>query len=422
LKVAFLTTRLSEIRGGGILLCNYAKALARHSRIDAVVYSIERPQADQTKLREVLDKDTMAKVRLIELPRSEKRENRFFRTMRFLESLAWDVKDVGLRDATYLWKLRRGEGKYLPSLTFFRNLLREHFEGYDVLHMGAWNTLYTFAASKMKSRLTYKTILHSIYHEAPSGTKGWQACRKILSNMDAITASTPWEERFFREHGLSKVYYVGESVDIEYIRTKTIKMPSEGDIFTVIFIGARDYGKGYYHALLAVNELAGKVGYSNIRMIVIGRGNLAVAPFTLRDKVLKAYATLKRHGCLEDHNFVSEDEKLRQIKSAHVVLLPSKAETIPLATLEAWALKKPSILGDIPTVRSVVGREGDGAVFVNFGDVFAMVQKLEEFYTHRDLLDSVGSKGHDTLLKTGSFKSVSARLVSAYEKVLTTAD
>ena len=236
--------------------------------------------------------------------------------------------------------------------------------------------------------------------------------------MDAVTTSTPWEEKLFKEQGLSEVYYVGEGVDVERIEEETAKMQSEENVFTIIFIGAKDYGKGYYHTLLAVNELAKKVGYNKIRMIVIGRGNMIGAPSSLRDEVAEAYASLRKHESVEDYVFLSEREKLRHLKRAHVVLLPSKAETIPLVTLEGWALKKPSILGDIPTVRSFLEQDGGGAVLVDFADVQGIAQNLESFYANRDLLNAIGSRGHAILLKIGTLKYVSNRLASVYERIL----
>jgi glycosyltransferase involved in cell wall biosynthesis len=305
-------------------------------------------------------------------------------------------------------------------LAYFRDLLLEHFGDYDIVHMGAWYGLYSFAASKLKGVLDFRTVVHSIYHDASFGIMGWKTCREILSRVDAVTTSTAWEEKTFKDSGLLNVYFVGEGVDIDSIERETSRMPVEEKTFTVIFVGAKDYGKGYYHALLAVNKLAEKIGYGNVLMITIGRGNLLGVPLNLQKKALEAYNMLKQHGCIEDYVFVSEREKFRHLKRSHVVLLPSKAETIPLVTLEAWALKKSSILCGLPTVRSVIGRDGNGAVLVNYGDINGMVQKLEDFYKNRNLLSSVGLRGHDILMKYGSLKSVSARLLSVYERLLET--
>jgi glycosyltransferase involved in cell wall biosynthesis len=417
LNIAFLTARLSEVRGGGILLCNYAKALGRYSHVDATVYSIEKPQTDYSKLRDVFDEEVMAKIKFLELPQEEKMENKLFRGLRFFESILLDVGETGIRDVMHLGVLRRGRYKYQPKLAYFRDLLLEHFGDYDIVHMGAWYGLYTFAASKLKDRLTFKTVAHSIYHEAPFGVMGWKTCKDILSKMNAVTTSTPWEEKSFKDHGLSNVYLVGEGVDIEYIEKETARVQAEEDVFTTIYIGVKDFGKGYYHALLAINGFAKKVGYSNVRMITIGRGDLQAVPLSLRREVFEAYRELKRHNCIEDYEFVSEREKLRHLKRAHVVLLPSKAETIPLVTLEAWALKKPSILCNISTVKSVIGQDGNGAVLVDYGDVNGVIQRLESFYNNFDLLSYTGLRGHDILMEYGSLRTVSSRLLSVYEKI-----
>lgn len=372
MKVAFLTSRLSEVRGGGVLLCNYVKSLSRYTSVDATVYSVERPGTDYSKLKHVFDGEIMAKIKFLELPQEEEMENKLFRGVKFLKNILLDVGEVGISNIMHLALLRQGKNKYQPKLSLFKDLFLEHFRNYDIVHMGAWHGFYTFVASKLKGMLDSRTVVHSIYYDASLGIIGWNTCREILSKMDAVTTSTLWEEKIFRDGGLLNVYFIGECVDIDYIEREA-SQASEERTFTVIFVGAKDYGKGYHHALLAVNEFAKKVGYNNVRMICIGRGGLSGAPHGLQKCAFEAYSMLRQHGCIEDYTIVSECEKLRHIKRAHVVLLPSKAETIPLVTLESWALKNPSILCDIPTVKSVIGMDGNGVVLVNYGDIKGIV-------------------------------------------------
>jgi glycosyltransferase involved in cell wall biosynthesis len=383
-----------------------------------MVYSIEKPQTDYSELRDVLDEEVIARIKFLELPQEEKMENKLFRGLRFFESILFDVREAGIKNSMHLGVLRRGRYKYQPKLAYFRDLLLEHFGDYDIVHMGAWYGLYTYAASKLKGVLDFRAVVHSIYHDASFGVIGWKTCREILSRVDAVTTSTAWEEKTFKDSGLLNVYFVGEGVDIVSIERETSGMPVEEKTFTVIFVGAKNHGKGYYHALLAMNKFAKNVGYNNVRMICIGRGSLLGVPSSLQKNVFEAYRELKWHGCLEDYTFASEREKLRHLKRAHLVLLPSKAETIPLVTLEGWALGKPSILCSLPTVKSVIGQSGNGAMLVDYGDVNGMVRKLEDFYKKPDLLSSVSLRGRNILMEYGSLKAVSARLLGVYEKIL----
>lgn len=45
-KIAFLTAGPSEVRGGGILLYNYDKALLRYPNLDVKLYSLEMSDAN----------------------------------------------------------------------------------------------------------------------------------------------------------------------------------------------------------------------------------------------------------------------------------------------------------------------------------------------------------------------------------------
>jgi glycosyltransferase involved in cell wall biosynthesis len=383
-----------------------------------MLYSIEKPQTDYSKLKDFFDEKLMTRIRFLEVPQGEEAKNKLFKVIGFLKSVLFDIGEAGIRDIMHLGVLRNRH-KYEPAITYFKNFLLERFADYDVVHMGAWHALYTYAASKLKNILNFKTCVHSFYHGASSGIMELNTCVEVLSKVNAVTTSTIWEKEYFERLGVPNVYFIGECVDIERIENETAKMPKEENEFTVIYIGAKNHEKGYFHALLAMNEFAKKVGYKNVQMICIGRGSLFEAPSSLRKNVLEAYHTLKRHGTLEDYMFVSEAEKLWHLKRAHVVLLPSKVETIPLVTLEAWVLKKPSILCNIPTVKSVIRQDGNGAALINFGDINGTVKTLEKFYKNRDSLSSVGIKGHDVLMQYGTPKKVSTRLLHVYEKALT---
>jgi glycosyltransferase involved in cell wall biosynthesis len=279
--------------------------------------------------------------------------------------------------------------------------------------MGAWSTLYAFEAANLKGKLPYKTVVHSIYHIMPKEMLKWETCLGILSRVDAVTTSTPWEQNAFKSCGLSRVFFIGEGVDVDHIRAKQLDH-SAGDKFTITFLGPRSYHKGYYHGVLAVNNLCRRVGYHNVQMVVIGREIIEPVPLNLKRKALNAYKDLKQHGCIDEHSFVSEEEKIKYLCKTDVVLLPSIAETIPLVALEAWALEKPSLLCDIPTVRSVIGQEGNGALLVKFGDVAEIQKKLEVLYENKNLLASVGLRGYQILMNFGSLKNISERLIRTY--------
>ncbi|MEM3823896.1 MAG: hypothetical protein QXH87_03095, partial [Candidatus Bathyarchaeia archaeon] len=248
MKVAFLTAGLSEVRGGGILLCNYAKALSRYSSVDVTLYSIEKPQTDYSKLKDFFDEKLMTKIRFLEMPQGEEEENKLFKVLRWLKGVFLDMGEAGIGDVMLLGVLRNRH-KYEPAITFFKNFLLEHFADYDIVHMGAWHALYTYAASKMGDILNFKTCVHSLYHSASSRLMELKTCVKIFSKLNAVTTSTIWEKEFFEKFGLQNVFFTGESVDIKYIENETAKMSTEEDVFTVTYIGAKNHEKVYFHTL-----------------------------------------------------------------------------------------------------------------------------------------------------------------------------
>lgn len=97
----------------------------------------------------------------------------------------------------------------------------------EEIHKKAILFYYPQFKDKIFTPKEFAGVAHSIYHDVPLGITKWRTCTQILSRMDAVTTSTAWKEKIFKDSGLSNVYFVGESVDIDYIEWKASHVPVE---------------------------------------------------------------------------------------------------------------------------------------------------------------------------------------------------
>ena len=94
---------------------------------------------------------------------------------------------------------------------------------------------------------------------------------------------------------------------------------------------------------------------------------------------------------------LSEQERADALGDCDIFASPSAAESFGITTLEAWALRKPVLVGDAPSQRSVVD-EGVNGLIVRYRDSGALVAALERLGDAR-LRRSLGEAGHAKLLE-----------------------
>jgi glycosyltransferase involved in cell wall biosynthesis len=93
---------------------------------------------------------------------------------------------------------------------------------------------------------------------------------------------------------------------------------------------------------------------------------------------------------------LDEQEKADVLGDSDVFASPSYAEAFGITTLEAWALRKPVVVGDAPSQRSIV-EDGRNGLIVPYGDEAALLATLERLWDE-DLRRALGQSGFERLL------------------------
>jgi glycosyltransferase involved in cell wall biosynthesis len=80
------------------------------------------------------------------------------------------------------------------------------------------------------------------------------------------------------------------------------------------------------------------------------------------------------------------------LAACDVVVHPSRAESFGLVTIEAWAARRPIVVGDIPAVRSLVGSV-PAALLVDPGDDEELARTLIELLADLERCQELGAVG-----------------------------
>lgn len=456
MKVAMLTAGLSKVRGGAVLLYNFARSLCLYHNIATHVFSLETDRVEPNKLLSILPPcPDQLKLEFVNVSVDNPFAPFWNRSFSYIKHTVGDVIEytgtagwnaMKPKALTSILSLR-GTHKFGPPSSEITRLLYSLNGSFDIIYMGGWHAAYCTAVPFLRKHLISAYITHAlssayIMHallgpkigmiEKPFsrkvrslGSKSLltSTCVFLLPHFDAVAVSTPYEYSYLRSMGLSNVYFVGEGIDLDFIKTNQEKYSQAAEAMRndhvkyILYLGARTYEKGYYHALAALKKVANKMGVNNIRFIVIGRKEKrSRAPQNLLREALEAYRWLKQSGVIVEYNYCSELEKYAIISLSDILLLPSMAETIPLATLEAWALKKPYIGAYLPTIASIVEHDGDGGYLVDRNDIESITETILRLLTNRKEAELVGKRGYEKVVTTYNLHSVAERLIHLYKR------
>jgi len=102
---------------------------------------------------------------------------------------------------------------------------------------------------------------------------------------------------------------------------------------------------------------------------------------------------------------------------AHIAVLPSRREGLPVSLLEAAACGRPMVATDVPGCREVV-INGETGLLVPLGDVQALADALEELVESEELRQRYGADARDLVERHYSLDVISDRVANLYRSLV----
>jgi glycosyltransferase involved in cell wall biosynthesis len=197
----------------------------------------------------------------------------------------------------------------------------------------------------------------------------------------------------------------GSGVDVDILTPQ----PEPAGPITIAFVGRLVESKGI-RALIAAHERLGKRG-RDIRLLIAGLPDPANRT-SISPEQIEAWS---RRPNISHLGFVDDIGALWA--SAHIAVLPSHREGMPLSLLEAAACGRPLVATDVPGCRDIA-RAGVNALLVPLDDSQALADAIERLTLDGELRRKFGQASRALVEREFSSARIGRDVVSLYRQVL----
>ena len=259
--------------------------------------------------------------------------------------------------------------------------------------MTGLGTMFISDAPKMRlARLTLRPALRALLGRARSAV--------LVQNLD--------DRALVEKLGVSAeriAVIPGSGVDTEGLRP----LPEPGGPVTIAFVGRLVASKGIRAVVEAHARLVARG--QEIKLLIAGVPDPANPGAIGADEIEQ----WRRQTNVSYLGFVEDIAALWA--RAHIAVLPSHREGLPLSLLEAAACARPLIATDVPGCRDIA-RPNLNAFLVPLGDVEALARAIERLAADADLRRRFGQAGRQLVEQEFSSKRIGDDMVTLYRRLL----
>jgi glycosyltransferase involved in cell wall biosynthesis len=286
----------------------------------------------------------------------------------------------------------------------YARILKELIKGSDIVH--SFNGYFLGASAyKIAKELKIPFVI------TPQCHPGWWLDEAFNINLyrksKAVFTALNYERDFLIEVGIDpeKIHVIGNVFEVSSTYTNFKKDYNiNGDI--VLFLGAKRPYKGYLEILKSTKEVWKK--YPNTWFVFIG-SKKSIGTFGA-DKTFKQFEDSR----IIELSDLSLEEKTSAVKESTMLCLPSLSESFGIAVLEAWYYKKPVIVGDIPTSKELVGKDG----LIVKQEVEPITEAIKKLLGNKTLRNELGEAGYKKVQRKYLPRKVVSKIETVYKEVL----
>ncbi len=206
-----------------------------------------------------------------------------------------------------------------------------------------------------------------------------------------------------RSHRVSLI--PGSGVDINVL----VPLAEPRGPITMAFVGRLLDDKGL-RTLIAAYDLLGRRGAS-VRLLIAGEAD-AANPSSIPEQEIESWASrpsVRLLGYVEDIRAVWAE--------AHIAVLPSRREGLPMSLLEAAACGRPMVATDVPGCREIA-RADVNALLVPVDDATALADAINRLARDRELRQRFGAASRRLVEQHFSSARVGTEIVALYDRLI----
>lgn len=168
--------------------------------------------------------------------------------------------------------------------------------------------------------------------------------------------------------------------------------------------------KGLQYGIQAINKLLKKNPKLHLEYHIIGGGKLE-GQLRKQAEDLNLDEVVRFHGPMEQEGVITSMQK------AHIFLLPSITEALPVVLMEAQAVGIPVIATNVGSVSQIV-IDGKSGFLVPERDTDALVKRLNYLIEHPELWTDMGRCGRKYVEEKYDIKKLNQKLVEIYQNLI----
>lgn len=297
--------------------------------------------------------------------------------------------------------------------------LSRHRNDYDIFH--AHSSLVPGFVAVLAGKLFKKKSLIKMMNSGPrndiirfkqdKSLIGTKQMANYLFNCDKVIALNPDAYRELIELGFSakQIVTIPNGVEIKEIQPKTSSVqPDPVGPTRLIFVGRLTATKKIDTLLRACYLLQTEWHITNFQLDILGRGSM--------DTELRK---LSQQLNLDNRvNFMGEIANVPEyLQKTDIFILPSDAEGISNALLEAMASGLACIASDVAGNRQLIHHEQNG-LLVETGNEVALAAAIKKFIENNNLRGQLGLAARKTVEEKFSIEAVAFQYISLYREIL----
>lgn len=234
---------------------------------------------------------------------------------------------------------------------------------------------------------------------------------RILNIAEGIIVLSPNVAVFFKRIApASKISVISNAIETPSLTTKRLaSRKADSNIVKVLFVGGEEAKrKGLFDVLRAIPIVIGKCG-SEVLFLFVGIYD------EQKQRALNRAETM--YHCVKNMGFLEKDDLLEVRLTSDIYILPSYAEGLPMAMLEAMAAGLPVVATRVGSVPELI-EEGVNGFLVAAGDYEALAERIVNLARDRELRQTMGRRNMEKVKESHSLEQAMQNLQDLYCNVI----
>jgi glycosyltransferase involved in cell wall biosynthesis len=266
------------------------------------------------------------------------------------------------------------------------------------------SSFYVFISWSFRKKIILHIHATSFNDFYDVGNKTKYYINKILSFIDLLILLSKEQKRFFKKIiNENKILEMPNFVDSNVYYPNNRSFDTD-DVIKILFIGGEEAKrKGIYDIVKSMPHVISQI--NKVTFIFIGRFNA--------DRIIDIIGKHKLDSHVDFRGYVKDEEKRTILKNADIFLLPSYAEGLPIAILEAMSSGLPIITTKVGSIPEVI-QNGENGYLINPGDYMALADKIVLLSKNYDVRKKMKSNNIKKIRETYDIKILIKNVEEVY--------